>query len=357
MIESNIQMMSQEQLLNAVNMYATVNKAEALLNSFKEDKPIELSQDGKVKDKGLECPMCGKHMDHPTNSGFCSCACEAKFKLAKAIGILSDLKDKSDNIMNKISDAVEFMNSLLDIAVGIPNMIIDINAYPLEIYSEYYMNKIYILELQIKQKINEVLIYKNKLLIQMLKKNKDGISGAADVLIGGALVGINSIVEAINIALQAFDIAYSAVYKTLVNALVPFLLKPESMAFFFTPRSLSKKPGIFVNPMSIINLNVSSTDVLNNDMIENFIDIGFPKIQDFEYCMPPEAFKVRQMFSDQNAKGIYDLISMMELLLYTGSDPLPKYSKLKMSNPWWLIFLLTGWAPCAQISFGVPFYF
>jgi hypothetical protein len=60
-------------------------------------------------------------------------------------------------------------------------MIIDVNAIPIEAYSAYYMNKIYILELQIKQKINEVLVYKNKLLIKMLKLDRSGIYSWGDV--------------------------------------------------------------------------------------------------------------------------------------------------------------------------------
>lgn len=346
--------LSKDQLLNAVNMYTTIEKAENILKSFKKDKNTELAENGKVIDPGQECPICKGHMDYPTESGFCSKKCESEFKMAKVTGAICGLKDKAENVFQSISDAVEYMNSLLDIAVGIPAMIIDVNAIPIEAYSAYYMNKIYILELQIKQKINEVLVYKNKLLIKMLKQNRDGISSAADTVVGGALTSINAIVDGINVALQAFDVAYTAVYNTLVNAMVPFLLKPESMSFFFTPRSLTKKPGIFVIPMSIINLNVSAVDVLNADTIESVIDIGFPKIQDWEYCMDPQAFKVRQMFSDQNAKGIYDLISLMEVLFYTGSEPLPKYSKLKLSNPWYLIFLLTGWGPASQICFGIP---
>lgn len=352
-----MQPLSTEDLSNALNMHLTIEKAESILKEgFKKIKPIEVNQDGTVKNPGIACPVCGKEMENPTNSGFCSKACEAKFKLSKVTCAFLELKNPAEAIMGTFNEIVEFTNSLLDIATGIPAMIVDISGYPVKEYVEYYANKIYILELQIKKKINEVLIYKNKLLIQILEQNKSGISGTADTLIGGALAGINAVVSAISTAMQAFDVAYMAVYNTLVNAMIPFLLKPESMSFFFTPRSLIKKPGTFVIPMSIINLNVSALDVLNADMIESVIDVGFPPIQDWEYCMDPTAFKIRQALSDQNAKGIYDLVSMMEILLYTGAMALPKYSMLKMSNAWWLIFLLTGWAPSSLVCFGDPIY-
>lgn len=350
-------LISSQDLASTVNLYLSIEKAEDLLKKFKKDKPIEKEEDGKVKTPADKCPICGKDIEDPTKSGMCSKVCEAKFKLAKVMGKANELKDKADDYLGKINEVAEYINELLDIATGIPNMLIDVAAYPIQEYVEYFTSRIQILELQIKKKINEVLIYKNKLLIQILETNKAGISGAADAVIGGALAGINAVIEVITTAMQAFDVAYQAAYNTIVNAMVPFMLQPESMSFFFTPRSLTKKPGVFVIPMSIINLNVSIADVLNLDTIESVIDIGFPPIKDLEYLMDPAAFKIRQAFSDQNAKGIYDLVSMMEIMLYTGAEPLPKYSKLKMSNPFFVIFLLTGWAPASIVCFGIPGFF
>lgn len=351
-IELSTREMSKDQIMKAANIYQSIEEAKGALMSFKKDDPVSLKKDGHIntktpidiEDRGdISLPVPGE------SSGITS-----QFKLGKSLGITGDLKELLDPITEPLEAVTDFVNQIYDIASAIPEIVKDISDILLSDYVDYLNNEIQILELMIKKKINEILVFKNKLMLRALKKSRNGISSTSDALIGGALTAINTIVDGINAALQAFDAAYMVAYKTLVNSMVPFLLNQESMSFFFTPRSLFMRPGTFVIPHTTVNMNQSAIEVINYNTLEKIASIGFPKIQDWEYFMDPKLFNIRKKFSELNCKGLYDLVSLLELLLYTGAEPLPRYSRVKITNPYYLIYLFTGWGPAGITCFGIP---
>lgn len=355
-IELSTREMSREQIMKAANIYKSIEEAKGALLSFKKDDPVSLKKDGHISTKTPIAIEDRGDVSLPVPGGdsMCPPGVTSQFKLGKSLGITGELKELLDPIMEPIEAVTDFVNQIYNIASAIPEIVKDVADIFLSDYVDYLNNEIQILELMIKKKINEILVFKNKLMLRALKKSRNGISSATDALVGGALTAINTIVDGINVALQAFDAAYMVAYKTLVNTMIPWLLNQESMSFFFTPRSLFMRPGTFVIPHATMNMNQSVVEVMNYNTLEKLSSIGFPKIQDWEYFMDPKLFDIRKKFSELNCKGLYDLVSLLELLLYTGAEPLPRYSRVKITNPYYLIYLFTGWAPAGITCFGIP---
>ena len=68
--------------------------------------------------------------------------------------------------------------------------------------------------------------------------------------------------------------------------------------------------------------------------------------------MPPELFKVRFQLSYENGPRVKKAWEMLEALMKFSAECLPRYKNLKLTNPWYVIAILTGWGPITQKIYG-----
>lgn len=164
--------------------------------------------------------------------------------------------------------------------------------------------------------------------------------------------------KAIDVAKKVIDEflkIYDQLYE-IITSIPPTKLDAEHMHFFMTPRSFVQVPGKIVNPLSNANLNDSVSDVLMLDKITPVIQRIFPPLTEVDYILPPAAFKIRKIFSDENAVAMQKLADTLSQFLKGPSEPLPEYKDLKIYNLQFLLFLISSWGPTGRRHFAMPFY-
>ena len=92
--------------------------------------------------------------------------------------------------------------------------------------------------------------------------------------------------------------------------------------------------------------------MIDFDKIGNIVDKAMPPIQEFEYFMPPEAFKIRFQLSKDNGPRVKKLWESLEALMVLGADPMPRYKDLRLTYPSFVIAILTAWAPKSRECYG-----
>ena len=112
---------------------------------------------------------------------------------------------------------------------------------------------------------------------------------------------------------------------------------------------------IFIEIVPKANLALPLPNMLSNintSAILNMVSAAMPPIQDVEYFLDPTIFKVRYAVSHLNTPGIKKFIQMLESLIVLGADTFPRYSRLKLSNVWFVISILTGWGMLSRGVYG-----
>jgi hypothetical protein len=79
---------------------------------------------------------------------------------------------------------------------------------------------------------------------------------------------------------------------------------------------------------------------------------ALPPIQEVEYFMDPDVFKLRYQLSQDNGPRVKKAWEILENLMKFSAECFPRYKNLKLSNPWYVIAILTGWSPISRQVFG-----
>lgn len=299
----------------------------------------------------IKCPSCGKIVSWsqlPPHTPFCSWECMTAYMLKSVSSLFHFSDEKADKIMKKIEKAIIVLNASANLLLSIPYFY-QILPRIGELYANYILTRIYIGYYTIKKIVNEGLIMIHSDINEMLKEILLGVQKT-----DGVFQALNVGVQAINATLTACVTALD-VLKQVVIAVSSYAgLEPESMSFSFTPRSMSYSPqqlSIRLNPGNSSN---SIFDCIDIDKIIDMIKVTFPPIETAEYFYEPDIFDARLVLSDQNYKAIMKALKPLLYLLTLGSEPLPRYKNLKISNIWYLLFLLGGWGPASKQCFGMP---
>lgn len=338
----------------------TSNLIEALDGSDADkgsgsDKSNKLDPNGKVVVSYGKCSVCGKPLTKPTNSGTCSRKCQIKHNKDMITGDLKKLQDAEKNIQGKISNITSATNSLMSSVADMTGMLTDIRNMNLDKrYLDYFKVRINTLIQYIKQKIQKALVSKNYKLLRAIQTAKGGIDSAE----GGILSVLKSVQKAIAAAkalLDQFMVVFDVAFK-MVCSIIPFTLNEDSLHFGFTPKSFLMCPGKFACALPNNNINNSCGNIMFADKIETIVRKAFPPLKDTDYILPPAVFKVRKIFSEENTKTVQMLMDTLSMIMKGPTDPLPTYEHLKISNIWFLIFILSSWGPNAMKHFGMPLY-
>lgn len=328
--------------------------------------------------KGTKCSVCGKYVRFMPPNGYCSLECAAKDLVKRIMShITGEFETETPEIITKVKRILNYIDLCLNLVQKLPDILSGLASFPPE-YKAYATVKVNIIFLYIKKVINNLLIEKNKLLIKLLKKCRDGVidskTGAAVAQIQQVLTVIRNLRTQMN---QAIGIALQAI--TNLSAL--FYIGPQEYGFFMTMKSFMCPcpflksnpnlyppsqigtpfwgPGVMMIPFDMskcqFSIDIGGMSALQNvdqKKIDNIINAVFRPIMEVEYLMDPELFDIRLALSDQNTPAIQKLQRMLELTVTIGGDFLPTYKNLKLTNIWFVIAILTCWGPTTRYIFG-----
>lgn len=221
-------------------------------------------------------------------------------------------------------------------------------------FAVYFKTVANMLMCYVKIQINNALIWKNDLIIELLSRKKnwtDGAMAGLEALFSGVEACIAGL-AALNAQLNA---AFAVVYNVVVSSMYPFLVEPESVSFGFTPRSLIRIPGMFVNRLPSLNSGNTSKGTEMTDAILAAFEPAFPPIMTPEWFMEPAAFRARMVMSDMNTAAICRIVNPLMMIL-KEVEPLPRYENLQVWNIQWIAFLLGSWGPKGIDHYGIPAY-
>lgn len=301
------------------------------------------------------CEECGKPLKKPSKDGFCSLVCALKHCQANVSGEITGLKEKEENLMAKLNAVVQLTNTFANQISETTSELASLPGQNLDpTWEVYFKVKLTNLRIYLKRNINDLLIEKNNWMMHQADKGKMLLGGAVfDGL--GSMSKIKTAAEKAESLCSHMNSLYDKAYNAVVNALAPFKLEPESMNFNMTIRSNTYFPGKMAVKLKNVNQPDSVANVVNVDKIMDIVEGAFPHITQDEYVMDPAAFNSRKLRSEYNVKAIKTMIDNLMPIMKMGSEPLPKYEDLKVSNAWWIVFLMSSFLPQGQKHYALPF--
>lgn len=248
--------------------------------------------------------------------------------------------EKIDKLTNRISSLSEYIDE-------IPNLMNQILLLP-ELYIDYFLNKLNIINLSIQKELLKLLKLKNNILINLLT-----LIGSGSFKETNNYPIFNTIEEIFN-NIEIITSTFITAFNSLINTILgnPLMaLMPESMNFGITPKSLK-----FVTQIPVLNPNNSITNAIMSDKVDSFIEkLNINEI-DGDNTFLNENFnkliKSTNAFKDNVLNGIR---ALGMTLCYT-QEPLPKYENLSLSNLQFCSYILNSWGPTGKTCFGLIGY-
>lgn len=342
-------------------------KIQKITKTLDFNDPSKLAESGKMpvsnktstgkidnKSHGVygTCKQCGKVLEKPSKNGFCSKKCMLQYQVDNVKSDIQRVQEAKDNIGAKINAVAQLTSAYANSLSETSEMLSQLNGLD-ERYIVYFKVAIANIQIYLKKNINDLLVAKNQWIIQQAQKAKADLG--VNKAVSGALEKIEKVTKAAEKLEQQMNEAYDKAYDMVVNTLAPFKLEPESMNFNMTIRSNTYYPGKMAVKLKNNNANDSIVDVVNIDGIDNLVETNFPHITENEFTMEPEAFEKRKIFSEYNVVAIKKLIGNLMAIFKLGSEPLPVYEDLKITNVWWMVFLLTSFEPQSVRHYALPF--
>lgn len=135
-------------------------------------------------------------------------------------------------------------------------------------------------------------------------------------------------------------------------------IPPHTYGWFLTAKSIQHPltaGKLCINIVPKANLALPIPNIMNNinyEAIDAICMAALPPIIEAEYFMDPTYFKVRWSLSQSNVPRLKKLHELLEGLVVLGADTYPRYSRLKLSNVWFVIAILTGWGIQSRGVYG-----
>ena len=343
-------MSAMEQMIRGKSKSQESNGELKVTSDVKEDS---FGTDGTIKTKQFVCPECGKKVDKLLKNGYCSKACHTKAKLAAAQKSLSNAGEKSLEILEQIRDKLKLLDAILNLITELPELIRDKAKLPPE-FRDYITLRIDEMFFRLKYIVNLLMIQKNDLVIELLKKVK---LGALDRVLESAFQPIKTVMTTI-VGIQQALIAALTVLEKIMESPMNGPIPPESMGWFMTAKSAqhpkygATKICIPVIPEPNNALPKLSGNMIDYQKIDETVKNALPPIQEFEYFLDPTAFKLRYALSQDNGIRVKKMWEMLEAIMKMGAEILPKYKDLSLINPFYVIAILTSWGPQSREVYG-----
>lgn len=304
---------------------------------------------GKALKQGGKCSVCGKHIDYVPLNGYCSIDCFVKDLLSRvAFNRKSKNSTKLDNLLDSVQSVLDFLNVILNCVIELPEKLKNLIMVPPALRN-FMQIRINIIFIHIKILINQLMIFKNNCIIEMLKPIQIGVITDK---IASLLPQVKAVITTVQLLHQTLDTVFGMMLQMMQNPL--FSISPESYVWAMTPRSIMRMPQLYIEVP--VNMNTPTNmfgplTMLNIEAINNIVKGLFPPITAPEYFLEPEVFDVRLALSDQS-DVVKQFAETLELIMKFGPDYTPRYKDLKLSNPWYVLAMIIGWGPKAQICYG-----
>jgi hypothetical protein len=276
-----------------------------------------------------------------------------------------DLVSKSDQSLTtlfiKIEEITQFLQTVTDIQTYVSIMMDCLNKWKNELINSPYVR-------YIELKIQKFLLKIKRLVIIVKQKIKEIEKKILFAFYNGKCVAaLETLYAAMIVAIVAIKESIDKIIGA-INKIISFLpdmikVGAEAMSFFMTPKSMQSVP------MPIVNLRKSVVDVLDEGLriaINEVLTQG-----DKAKAVSKGAYIASRIASTQVSgivsssalpnvsipepgelirKSIDLIINLIPL-----AKPLPKFENLNIiTNPGYLIFLMTGWCRAGQCAFGMP---
>lgn len=325
-------------------MKKRVAEAESKIPDNGEDNRTEKQKEMDEKwEKGME--RANKLIDK---------ARELYLKAMKTMEILVDNIQKIMALIQKLLDINTYIQKIMEFCMAMLAKVAN-DPYILQL-----KRRVDILILKIKRIMIRVKKWLNKTEIKLLELFLNGkCCSAMEAAYGGIIIAISTVAQIIALVLQ---------YLQLIINFLPslFLIGPEGIAFFITPKSFAGATN-----MPIMNMHKSIGDYMI-DTVQDAINaiLDAPKIANFASKGAYVAKRVAEAQASMQASvpnlQLPDLqVPDPELLIYKAIDlilalmplpqPLPKYEKLNIfMNLGYTLWLITGWCRAGQVAFGLP---
>lgn len=342
-------------LSNLIQLSADPSKADfsADLN-FKTAsvrKPL-FDENGKMVQNPVICPQCGKVVKQLQKNGYCSKACATLAKTKQATAKLSSTGERTLEKIRMIQRVLDLVDMCLDVITIFPELIVEHLRLPEE-YREYVTLQIDITFLQMKKVINNLMILKNNMIIDLLKTINFGVLDDKLQVLFAPIQSIIQIAQGIQMAL---NVALQAALAMLQVG--PSGIPPQSYGFFLTAKSVQQPmyaSKLLIEVVPTLNKMLPIQNMMSNidyEKIEKIIQKALPPLYEFEYFYDPAAFKVRYALSQENIPTVKKMQQFLEAICVMGCDTFPRYKRLKLSNVWFVLAIFTGWGPVSQKVFG-----
>lgn len=262
-------------------------------------------------------------------------------------GTININNNESESFIEKIDKLTNRISSLSEYIDEIPNLMNQILLLP-ELYIDYFLNKLNIINLSIQKELLKLLKLKNNILINLLT-----LIGSGSFKETNNYPIFNTIEEIFN-NIEIITSTFITAFNSLINTILgnPLMaLMPESMNFGITPKSLK-----FVTQIPVLNPNNSITNAIMSDKVDSFIEkLNINEI-DGDNTFLNENFnkliKSTNAFKDNVLNGIRAL----GMTLCYAQEPLPKYENLSLSNLQFCSYILNSWGPTGKTCFGIIGY-
>ena len=219
-----------------------------------------------------------------------------------------------------------------------------------------------------KFKILKYKLERIKLLIQkkVLEINGKVLKWMLDGKGSKAVQPIQTILNAISTTAQIIAIIMNGLSSILsmLDSMMIINVNSASTALFMTPKSMIKQD------IEILNVNMSLTNLIPKPVdeaitkAEESIKESNGQIKKTKVMAAASAasasvsggeFSYESIgnFETFNIEKIKSLVKSI-LMTVIGAEPVPRYEKLGIDNPNFLIYLVTGFEPKAKASFGIP---
>lgn len=337
------------------------------LSDFTESgNSISMKRNGTIREPDFairktfgKCSVCGKTLEAPSADGFCSLECRVKGYAVTMSRNIEEFREKilavNDRLKSVSAAMTEFLAGSSDILTLKTRLGKGITS---ELDNDEYVwstVELYKALLKLRRKMNICLIQKNDMLMKIIESTRDGIS-TGDILSSSYLSNVRKLYTLGNKMQQELNDSYKAIYNSVISKFKSYSFSPESMYFFKTRRSEYKKPGCNLIGLSAGNSGNSILESVNIDPLRETIQKDYPDLTEKEYFEDASVFKERLEKTSLNEAKITRLFSELGNAFKCCSEPLPKYSDLKVSNKEWLYFLLSSWGSNGKIAYGYPMY-
>jgi hypothetical protein len=151
---------------------------------------------------------------------------------------------------------------------------------------------------------------------------------------------------------------------TMINSIIIMNVNGAGMAFFQTPKSITKVDIIIANSNQSITNNIPGSVDQMISKAENKIRESNGKIKQAKILSMGAAGAASASSGNFNAGSfgslpkfdpsiIRNAVTMLMQML-ADADAIPRYEKLSVSNIRFLVFLVTGFEPAGKRTFGIP---